>query len=536
MKIPFSFILFALFFTLSVSVFAQITTESTSVFFSSARHELSRDARKNLDQFIAANPTEEGCSFRVYGYTDSDGTAEYNADLAAKRCESVRDYLSVAGIQVEVAAYGEENPFAENTTEEGKQANRRVEVYLDCRERDRVVEEIPVNKSKEENNALSELEKLRRDSLMAVLQMESQRFYIDPNRDTALTCQRGIKFLFKANSFKLPSSNVNSKVLIEVVEVFDKSDMIMQNMTTTAGNAILESGGMYIIKATQDGKEVKMKKGETFTAMVPTDSFNPNMSLFDGKRLPGEENSVHWKERSVNNFNYFNASAMAGCMEYSGTNMKCNFWCRINSLLSKNYRRYVAIRTRGGARSYCRGLKSMFEQYNVKTQEQLQEALWKEEFKRWNVNSMEEYQAAVTAKKEEELKASIESNNGYYVFSNSGFYMANCDFYSSYGGDIVALNIDKEKDDNAYCTYLIKGQNTCLPVSNLSSSFYVRVPEHKRGVVVAMRYANGKVDLAIKEVEDKSAKVELEYQTLTIEELRIRLKELNDVGRGFAMR
>jgi hypothetical protein len=536
MKIPVQISICVLLSTLCITSFAQLTTENTSVFFSSDRHELTRESRENLDAFIAANPIQQGCSFRIYGYTDSDGSEDYNKDLAARRCESVRNYLSVAGADAEVAALGEVNPFSDNTTEEGKQANRRVEVYLDCRVRDKVDEDLSANKVVEENNAMTKLEKLRRDSLMALLQMTPQRFYIDPASDTTLTCERGIKFLFKANSIKLPSSTVNSKVLIEVVEVFDKSDMIMQNMTTTAGNAVLESGGMYTIKATLDGKEVKMKKGETFTAMVPTDSFNENMSLFDGKRIAGEDNSVHWKERSVNDFNYFNGSGFAGCTDYRGTSMRCGFWCRMNTLFSKNYRRYIWIRSRGGSRTYCRGLESLFDKYDVKTQKQLQEALWKEEFKRWNVSNMEEYRAAVLAKQEEDLKASIESNDGYYVFSNSGFYMANCDFYSSYNGEVVALNIGKNDREDAYCTYLIQRQNTCLPVSNLKTSFYVRVPENKDGVVVAMRYRNGNVELAVHHVSDKSEKIQLVYETVSIEELKMRISELNDVPRGYAMR
>ena len=141
MKNPIRLSLVALFITLTFASFAQLTTETTSVFFSSDRHELTRESRKSLDAFIAANPFQQGCSFRIYGYTDSDGSEDYNKDLAARRCESVRNYLSVAGADAEVAALGEVNPFSDNTTEEGKQANRRVEVYLDCRVRDSSMEE-----------------------------------------------------------------------------------------------------------------------------------------------------------------------------------------------------------------------------------------------------------------------------------------------------------------------------------------------------------------------------------------------------------
>jgi OOP family OmpA-OmpF porin len=75
---------------------------------------------------LQKNPT---ITFEVAGHTDSDGTAEYNEGLSARRATTVRDYLASKGISVNrmtVRGYGESQPIADNGTREGKAQNRRV--------------------------------------------------------------------------------------------------------------------------------------------------------------------------------------------------------------------------------------------------------------------------------------------------------------------------------------------------------------------------------------------------------------------------
>ena len=66
----------------------------------------------------------------VAAHADSDGSAEQNKVLTQARAETVVDYLVDAGVKRErltAMGYGEDNPIADNATEEGKRANRRIE-------------------------------------------------------------------------------------------------------------------------------------------------------------------------------------------------------------------------------------------------------------------------------------------------------------------------------------------------------------------------------------------------------------------------
>ncbi len=69
----------------------------------------------------------------VYGHTDSDGSDAYNQTLSERRAQSVAGYLTSHGVQsarIATRGFGETQPIASNATEEGKAANRRVEIKI----------------------------------------------------------------------------------------------------------------------------------------------------------------------------------------------------------------------------------------------------------------------------------------------------------------------------------------------------------------------------------------------------------------------
>lgn len=72
-------------------------------------------------------------SIVITGFTDSTGSREYNQRLSERRAASVRDFLVSRGIsegKMSVRGMGELQPVADNNTEEGRAANRRVEINV----------------------------------------------------------------------------------------------------------------------------------------------------------------------------------------------------------------------------------------------------------------------------------------------------------------------------------------------------------------------------------------------------------------------
>lgn len=69
----------------------------------------------------------------IAGYTDSQGSEDGNQRLSQQRANAVLDALRVRRVPVSnfrAIGYGEENPIADNDTEEGREANRRIEFSL----------------------------------------------------------------------------------------------------------------------------------------------------------------------------------------------------------------------------------------------------------------------------------------------------------------------------------------------------------------------------------------------------------------------
>ncbi|MEF8833540.1 MAG: OmpA family protein [Halofilum sp. (in: g-proteobacteria)] len=90
-----------------------------------------RPATRRALRDVAATLRNRGGVDRieVIGYTDSQGSAEYNRDLSRRRAEAVADYLARQGVDrdlMTVSGRGEADPVATNATAEGRARNRRV--------------------------------------------------------------------------------------------------------------------------------------------------------------------------------------------------------------------------------------------------------------------------------------------------------------------------------------------------------------------------------------------------------------------------
>ncbi len=80
---------------------------------------------------IAKNPQIK--RLRIEGYASSEGDVAHNQQLSEARARSVMTYLTgkgiAAGLLVTVG-HGTEKPIADNSTEEGREQNRRVEFVI----------------------------------------------------------------------------------------------------------------------------------------------------------------------------------------------------------------------------------------------------------------------------------------------------------------------------------------------------------------------------------------------------------------------
>ena len=96
---------------------------------------LSPEAKASLDEVANTAATLKGYMIEVTGFASADGSARANKSLSERRAQAVKDYLienhNVPLRRMSTSyGYGELQAVADNTTREGREQNRRVEVKL----------------------------------------------------------------------------------------------------------------------------------------------------------------------------------------------------------------------------------------------------------------------------------------------------------------------------------------------------------------------------------------------------------------------
>jgi outer membrane protein OmpA-like peptidoglycan-associated protein len=108
-------------------------TFDSGILFDVNSANLRSTAQGNLNDLVASLEDYEGTEVLVVGHTDATGEAAYNQSLSERRADAARNYLVGGGLasdRVRAVGRGEMEPIADNDSEAGLQANRRVEIAI----------------------------------------------------------------------------------------------------------------------------------------------------------------------------------------------------------------------------------------------------------------------------------------------------------------------------------------------------------------------------------------------------------------------
>ncbi|MFE9994388.1 OmpA family protein [Streptomyces avermitilis] len=102
------------------------------VLFPKDSPKLNPEARSRINAIADEIKKQNATNVRVFGFTDNLGSYAHGLTLSKKRAEAVHDQLASAlgsqDVTFEVRGYSEDYPIADNTSEQGRRKNRRVEV------------------------------------------------------------------------------------------------------------------------------------------------------------------------------------------------------------------------------------------------------------------------------------------------------------------------------------------------------------------------------------------------------------------------
>lgn len=111
-----------------------VTERGVVVLFDFDKSIITPKAAKELKEYFAAIQPGAIVTVTVAGHTDIINDDKYNDPLGDRRANAVKKFLVQLGIvkedQVLVSTFGRSAPTATNKTKEGRQLNRRVEVFV----------------------------------------------------------------------------------------------------------------------------------------------------------------------------------------------------------------------------------------------------------------------------------------------------------------------------------------------------------------------------------------------------------------------
>jgi outer membrane protein OmpA-like peptidoglycan-associated protein len=110
-----------------------LIVDMPDVLFDTGKHTLKPGARERLSKVAGILQAYPDLQVQVEGHTDNVGGVEFNQQLSERRAEGVRSYLVAQGVKpesIESRGAGMSEPVASNSTAQGRQLNRRVDLVV----------------------------------------------------------------------------------------------------------------------------------------------------------------------------------------------------------------------------------------------------------------------------------------------------------------------------------------------------------------------------------------------------------------------
>ncbi|RYZ98827.1 MAG: OmpA family protein [Sphingobacteriaceae bacterium] len=105
----------------------------SGILFDVNKTALKSAAQTNLENLSASLKNNPQTNISIIGHTDNTGSDTYNQDLSVRRAQAVKTFITgngVAASRLTTLGKGEGEPIGDNTTEDGRSQNRRVEIVI----------------------------------------------------------------------------------------------------------------------------------------------------------------------------------------------------------------------------------------------------------------------------------------------------------------------------------------------------------------------------------------------------------------------
>jgi len=111
---------------------------NNQILFGFDKSDLGASAKGSLDELVTILNKYPDTNIEIQGHTDDTGTDSYNMGLSERRAVSVANYLrshNISSARITTKGFGESAPKYDNSTENGRSQNRRVEFLITANEK-----------------------------------------------------------------------------------------------------------------------------------------------------------------------------------------------------------------------------------------------------------------------------------------------------------------------------------------------------------------------------------------------------------------
>ena len=108
-------------------------TFGSDILFDTDSYALKSQTKEQLSDFAKTLSKYQDTDIRIEGHADATGPEDHNLKLSKQRADAVGNYLGTLGVKtsrIDEMGYGEAQPVADNSTESGRQKNRRVDIAV----------------------------------------------------------------------------------------------------------------------------------------------------------------------------------------------------------------------------------------------------------------------------------------------------------------------------------------------------------------------------------------------------------------------
>lgn len=118
---------------IKAAIINSLQAAAQHIYFATGSYVLLKKSWPSLDEVVNILKNDPDLKLIIEGHTDNAGTTQKNQVLSENRANAVMQYLTAAGItqaRLQAIGYGEQQPVADNTTNDGRAKNRRVELKV----------------------------------------------------------------------------------------------------------------------------------------------------------------------------------------------------------------------------------------------------------------------------------------------------------------------------------------------------------------------------------------------------------------------